>query len=129
MTTPVTPDEPLTRFVMQRSHIRPSDNTVKGDAFVPHPYEDLSVNRNAGLTEAEIWSTGENVASQSGKTLYGRGDNQASCYVEQELQVLPDPIPDNQNHAIVVGWPPEKAKQKIIALQIAAQSSFIPNQN
>ena len=124
----VLPDETLARFILQSCHIRKGDNTVKPEAFVPHPYQDLSVTRHLGLTQAEIWTVGEDVARQTGKNLHGCADNQASSYLDQALQVLPDPTPSNPNHANVVGWPQEKAMQKIIALEIAARSSFIPAQ-
>lgn len=126
--TSVPPDETLARFILQSSHIRKGDNTVRPEAFIPHPYEDLSVTRHLGLSQTEIWTVGEDVARQTGKKLHGRADNQASCYLDQALQVLPDPTPNNPNHANVVGWPPEKAMQKIIALEIAARSSFKPAQ-
>lgn len=38
--------ETLSRFVVSSRHIRNSNETVKADAFVPHPYEELSVNRD-----------------------------------------------------------------------------------
>jgi len=38
--------ETLTRFVVSSRHIRNSNETVKADAFVPHPHEELSVNRD-----------------------------------------------------------------------------------
>lgn len=124
----VTPNETLARFILQSNYIRTSDNTVSPNAFVPHPRADLSVTRHLGLTQTEIWTAGEDVASQTGKNLHGRADNQTSSYLDQALQVLPAPTPSNPNHANVVGWPQEKAMQKIIALEIAARSSFIPVQ-
>lgn len=42
----VGPDEALARFVLHGSHIRRSNQTVKPDAFIPHPYRDLSVTRH-----------------------------------------------------------------------------------
>lgn len=121
-------EETLARFILQSSHIRRGDNTVRPEAFIPHPYEDLSVTPHLGLSQTDIWTVGEDVAHQTGKNLHGRADNQAGSYLDQALQVLPDPTPSNPNHANVVGWPPEKAMQKIIALEIAARSSFMPAQ-
>ncbi len=53
----------------------------------------------------------------------------AHVYLERRLQIQPDPVLDNPQHAIVIGWPLEKEKQKIIALEIAARSKFLPVQN
>lgn len=122
---PVTPDEQLARYILQSSHIR-QDHTLRADPFIPHPYPDLSVTRHLNLTEPEIWFVGEEVALQTGKTLKGRGDTKAQIYLEQKLRILADPVPGNSNHANVTNWPPDKPSQKMLALEIAAQSTFIP---
>lgn len=51
----VADDETLARYILQRSHIRGSDHPVKPDAFIPHPYTDLSVTRHLMATESELW--------------------------------------------------------------------------
>ena len=76
---PVTADEQLARFLLQRSHLR-QDGTVKQDAFIPHPWPELSVTRHLQLTEKELWSIGQNVARQTAKTLYGRADVRGSDF-------------------------------------------------
>lgn len=121
----VSPDENLARFILQGSHIRKIDNTVKPEAFVPHPYADLSVTRHLSLTPAEVWSVGEDISRQTGKSLHGRADTQANTYINQTLNVLPDPVPNNSNHAIVLGWPTDKPLQKMIAMEIAAKSVLV----
>ena len=122
---PVTPDEQLARYILQNSHIR-QDHTLRADLFIPHPYPDLSVTRHLTLTAPEIWFAGEEVALQTGKTLKGRGDTKAQIYLGQKLRILADPVPGNPNHANVINWPADKPSQKILALEIAAQSTFIP---
>lgn len=116
---PVTADEQLARFILQRSHLR-QDGTVKQDAFIPHPWPDLSVTRHFQLTEKELWSIGENVARQTAKTLYGRADVRASDFHRHRLRIIAARVEGNPNHANVTGWPTEKPAQKIIAQQIAA---------
>lgn len=125
----IAPEECLSRYILQSNHIRKVDNTLKQDAFIPHPREDLSVTRHLNLGQEAIWAIGADVARQTGKKLYGRADNHAATYVEQKLSVLPAPIPGNHNHANVTGWPADKPSQKMIALEIAARSQFVPNQN
>jgi hypothetical protein len=101
--------------------------------FVPHPHEELSVTRDRDATEDEVWNAGFEVArqrSESGPrtfTLHGRGDALAATYHDQNLQTLPDPVPGNPNHVNVTGWPKDdKAKQKLIALEIAKVAKFVP---
>jgi len=123
----VAPEELLSRFILQSNHIRKADSTVKPDALIPHPREELSVTRHLNLDQQALWSIGDDVAQQREKHLYGRAVNQASAYMDHKLKVLPLPVVGNPNHANVTGWP-EKESQKIIALEIAAKSEFIPRQ-
>ena len=54
----VAAEELLARYVLQGSHVRNSNQTVKPDAFIPHPYSDLSVTRHLQATADEIWAAG-----------------------------------------------------------------------
>ena len=121
----VASEESLARFILQSGHIRTSSRTLKPDAFMPHPHNELSVTRHLHATADEIWSVGADIASATGKTLYGRGDIRASVCLDQQLRVNADPVPDNPNHTIVVDWPADKPAQKIIAQEIAATAIFV----
>ena len=123
----VAADEALARYLMHSSHIRRSNQTVKPDAFMPHPHRALSVTRHLAATEAELWSFGEQVAAATGKTLYGRGDIRVAVCLAQKLAVDAAPTETNPNHADVSGWPADKPAQKIIALEIAAAAVFVAN--
>jgi hypothetical protein len=119
---PVSDDEVLARFITQRNHIR-GDHSVKPNAFIPHPWPNLSVTRHLGLTEQELWEIGQDVADARPATLYGRADVQAVTITSQSLTIVPTPTP--RNHANVTGWPPDKPSQKIIAQEIAAVATFV----
>ena len=119
LSKPVTYDEQLARFILQRSHLR-QDGSVKQDAFVPYPWPDLSVTRHLQLTDKELWGIGHDVARQTTKTLHGRADVRAGDFQQQRLRVITAPVEGNPNHANVTDWPAEKPAQKIIAQQIAA---------
>ena len=121
----VTNAELLARYVTTSRHFRSSDNTVKQDLFMPHPYIELSVTRHLDATEPEIWEVGfDVVATQIDRKLYGRTDIQAcDCNIDS-LQVTAKPIlPKNPNHADIEGWPSAKQEQKVIALKLAASAS------
>lgn len=120
--------EVLARYVLQSSHVRRSNQSVKPDAFVPHPHKDLSVTRHLRATEDELWSVGQAIAVARGITLYGRGDISASHCMAQRLSVKAAPIEKNPNHANVSDWPADKASQKMIAQELAATASFVPAQ-
>lgn len=111
-------DERLARYILYRRHIR-RDDSVRPEAFMPHPHVDLSVTRHLGLNESQIWKIGQRVADQRGKPLFGRADVVSMGFTQHRLKVVGDPIPDNPNHANVSNWPSEKSQQKILALEIA----------
>jgi hypothetical protein len=120
----VSPDEALARYVLYSKYVR-QDKTLKPDAFVPHPYRELSVTRHAMASETELWRLGEEVAASQARSLYGRGDFGVAVCVDQNLAVRAAPVPGNPNHAHVEDWPVEKPRQKLIAQQVAAASRFL----
>jgi hypothetical protein len=122
---PVETGERLSRYILQKSHVR-QDNTLRADPFIPHPHADLSVTRHLELDAKAIWDNGEDVARQTGKALHGRAENLAGAYQGQSLSVVAAPVAGNRNHANVIGWPADKPAQKIIALEIAARSQYVP---
>jgi hypothetical protein len=118
---PVAETELLARYVTQSGQFRSSDQTVKPDLFIPHPYKELSVTRHLQATESEIWAVGQAVAAT--RTLYGRADIRAGDCTIASLQVVAKPLANNPNHADIEGWPLQKQDQKAIALQLAASAS------
>ena len=128
----VEPDERLARFVFSSRYIRRGDNTIKPDAFVPHPHNELSVTRHRDATESELWNAGRAVAEIRRRKLYGRGDVDAGAFLERGLGLCADPVighailPDNPNHANVTGWPKDdRGRQRLLALEIAAQAKLV----
>jgi hypothetical protein len=121
----VTQDELLARFIYQSSHIRPSNGTVKPNAFLPPANLLCSVTRHLEASEAELWSVGQHLAQQREATLHARADFQTEVCVRQGLRVLKAPVQGNPNHANMSGWPADKAAQKIIAQELAAAASLV----
>ena len=122
----VSDSEVLARFILYKRYIR-NDGTLKPDAYIPHPYPDLSVTRHIGLVEGTIWAIGEEIATQQSKSLYGRGDVSASTFRSLRLRVEAAPVPRNPNHANVTGWPHDKPAQKMRAQEISAAATFVSN--
>ncbi|MGH8728206.1 MAG: hypothetical protein ACREV9_08630 [Burkholderiales bacterium] len=125
---PIASNEQLARFILFSKWIRSSEpvKTVKPDAFIPHPYPDLSVTRHKNLSEQKLWRIGQDIASARPATLYGRADIRAAEVRRQSLHVEPQPVANNPNHASVIGWPADKPAQKIIAQELAAKANFVP---
>ena len=121
---PVGDDEVLARFVLRKDWVR-NDQTLRPEAFIPHPHKDLSVTRHLARPDTEIWENGKSVAANRVMTLHGRADFAALAAIGQNLRVDADSQPENPHHALVLGWPPEKAVQKIKALALAAAARFV----
>jgi hypothetical protein len=121
----VAAEEILARYILQSSHVRRSNSTVKPDAFIPPANLLLSVTRHLQATENELWSIGDDVAHQTGRTLYGRADLRAELFAKQFLVVGKAPVLGNPNHANVSNWPADKAAQKIIAQELAAAAALV----
>ena len=102
----------LARFILFSKWIRTSDRSIRPDAFIPHPWPNLSVTRHIDLSEADLWQIGQAVADLRPANLLGRADFQAGLAHTQKLRAEADPIVGNPNHAIVSGWPPDKPTQK-----------------
>jgi hypothetical protein len=124
---PVSDDEELARYIFSSSHVRRADKSLKPDAFMPPMNLELSVTRHLATNEVELWGIGETVALASSRTLRGRADIDTKACLGQKLSVQAAPIiPQNPNHAHIVGWPADKPARKIVALEIAAKAKFIP---
>lgn len=124
MLGPVSVSETLSRFVLKKDWFRSSDNSVKFAAFLPNPKNgETSVFRITGISDKEIWHIGDReVAKDPNRPILGRADISASNVVEKGLEILPREPPER--HANIVGWPGEKSKQKLIALELAAEAHF-----
>ena len=124
--SPVANDEVVSRAVVFSGWFAQKNGAyyVKQDAFVPFPKVKLSVIRNVGLKEDEIWGFSKKVAEQRVRTLYGRADVKAESFFTEGLSVDAAPLEGSPNHADVINWPAEKEDQKYLALQIASTAKF-----
>ncbi len=117
-------EELLARFIVFSRWIR-SNQTVKPDAFMPPSTLDLSVTRHKDLSIQTLWQIGQQVADARPATLYGRADLTATEVRRQKLEVEPRPVPENLNHASIIGWPADKPAQKSFAQELAAVARYV----
>jgi len=121
--TSLNPTDPLTRYILSKSHFSAEKGRVKPPAFMPWPSFKLSVFQIRDLAENRIWEMGESsVAKPTNRTLYGRGDITLSAVHKNGLRVDPDNNPTR--HADIVGWPEEKSEQKLLAMELAEDASL-----
>jgi len=124
--TPLSDDEMLARFVLKKEWIRKADNTLKQDAFIPPKDLQLSVTRHAGISAEQLIETGKAVAVETSLEYLGRADIKVGTVVKNALKAVAWPLPKNQNHAHVNGWPADKEARKTIAQELAAAAKFVP---
>lgn len=125
-------DELVARFVLLKRWIRSSDRSIRQDAFIPPSDKKFSVTRHKGISTEKLWRHGKAVAEKRTATekrdlrLLGRADVRVSDVRSQNIEAVPSPIwRENWNHAHLVGWPADKAKQKAIAQQLAALAQYV----
>jgi len=116
--------ELLSRFITSSRWIR-HNKTVKPDAFIPHPYPDLSVTRHKELTNEQLWQIGQEIADARPTMLHGRADITAKEVRQQKLEVEAKPVPENLNHGSITGWPVDKPAQKSFAQELAAVARYV----
>lgn len=117
-------DEQVTRYIFSRSHFRTSDNTVKYSAYLPAPNGETSVYRTSSISGDEVWDIGwEHVAKPRDRTLRARGDTVASVIVKTGLEIVPETTL-HPLHANIIGWPPERDLQKMLAVEIANETAL-----
>ena len=122
----VATDEPLARFLTHSYHYSHHKGEVKPAAFEPPPDLRLSVFRIDGLVIADVWRIGKEQVIEKMKVpakLHGFADIKASTIQDSNLSIESDNDPPR--HASVVGWPEEKQKRKLIAIELASRSQLV----
>ncbi len=119
----MSPDESITRFLVNRKDFSPDKNAIRPRAFLPNPQMQTSVFRTDDLSESDVVELGKQIAKQRGKTFYGRTALAAGVFYDADLDIQPDEPP--LHHANVVGWPAEKDEQIAIAQQLAARAPLM----
>ncbi len=120
----VSPSELLARFILQTGYYRPSNGTVKHNAFMPNKDGEVSVYRTTGLSSAKTYEIGKaHVANVLDKPLLGWADIVAEKVTEHDLRVEADPTP-HPRHANIVGWPDDKSEKKMIAVELASDAQL-----
>lgn len=119
----VAPEERLSRFLLDKRHIRSMNNTVRFNAFLPPTSGKLSVYRTSEQNDAEIWKIGHDfVGIPRQKEVIGRADLVAEAVISQGLSVEPETTP-HPLHADIVGWSQDTSLNKLTAIKLAAMAS------
>ena len=131
----VSPDEQVTRFLVESRWFSQKTNHVSAQAFKPRnpkPPETVfkaSVYRTDGCSAEEIWSIGEDYVTKKrsdGRKVLARAEISTETVLSESLNLTPAPTP-HPRHADITAWPdqPEKRLEKANQLALTAQL-FIP---
>ena len=133
-TSEVSPDERITRYILNRRHIKPEKGEIKVDAFMPTkpkpelPERQTSVYRTMNCKETEVWSIGDQYVAnpEINRFVLARGDLLAQVVYSQDLHIVPHPIP-HARYANIVNWPNEENNEhrRAKAVLLAQESKLI----
>jgi hypothetical protein len=88
---------------------------------MPNRNGETSVFRTSGITDGEIWNIGDReVSIKRNKPILGRADIRTNSVISKDLKVVPREPP--ARHANIIGWPDERSKQRLVAIELAAES-------
>lgn len=118
---PVSPEEPLARFLYSSGWCSRQKDMVKQAAFIPDRKKRLSVYRSDGMTKTELWNIGDRNPNE--RNLHGVGIVAVSEVGMVGLGL--DPNDDHPRHADITGWPEDKEEQKILALQLSSSAKLV----
>jgi len=118
------PAELIGRHITQKSYFRPSDGTVKHNAFMPNKNGETSVYRINGLTNQEIWAIGDRfVGAVIGKPILGHAEILADSILSKNLSIISKPKP-HPLHADIMNWPESPSEKKSLAQKLAAGANL-----
>jgi len=124
----VAENEPLARFIRQKSQYKPSTLQVRGVLFMPpRDATELSVSRVGALSDPAIEELGRSVVLQAGNSLKGWciliADKVRSI---RKFGVVSDE-PDDHHfyHAHITGFPVEKSELMEAADDLAEAASLV----
>ena len=114
------PQEPLSRFIFDRSKI--SASRVKYSALLPRETsEEVSAYRISTLDDPAIGSLAkEYVEPGYGRATVGRGDFSVDSVHNAGLSA--DSAEPPPRHASIVGWPTDSAERKLSAMRLAERA-------
>ena len=113
---------PIARFA-NLQHVRPSNNSLQHNLFLPPKSLKLSVFNISELQSDQIWELGDMYVAPSRGTVIGRADLTGNQIAEKGLKIEEASPPPR--HMDIIGWPEEKEKRLTIAKSLTLQSIFI----
>jgi hypothetical protein len=125
---PIDPRERLSRFVLNKDHIKPARRVVTYRAFFFKIGTELSVSRTDGMNEDDVWAySDEHVATPARPSVFGRADfNVEQMRAREELTALSvEPTEPPVRHAAIRQWPVDEEQRRSVAQVLAALATCV----
>jgi hypothetical protein len=99
-------EEIVARYVLFERRKKPcrADGTVKRYVFTPPKNGRCSVTRHTDYSTQDIWRVGHIVAAKRLKSLIGRADVSVENIRKIGLDISPEQLDYDNNHANIIGW-------------------------
>lgn len=136
--TPLHSDEPIARYVVNSRKVSTQQKKLKAEAFIPHPYKEMSVFRTKDLDHEKTRLIGQSEFADKlpePKRLLAWGVFQKSTLDHERVGLAIAAREPNDTshprHRDVVGWPSAddskiaKAKQKEVALELSERTTLV----
>ncbi len=121
-------NEQTTRYIFDENYFNEFKRVVKYAAFMPSKKTgDISIYRISKCREWKIWAIGKCFVERlrpDNVVLRARANLPARHFVGQRLTVIPKRRP-HARHAVVTGWPEEKAAQRVKAIELAQDAILV----
>jgi len=122
--------EPISRFLISKRWFAKTTGRVKFAAYLPNKNGETSVYRFFGIkNEKEIWNIGEKHVREPREkkggscTIHGRSQVNSNVILENNLSILPQPLP-HPRHADINNWPEDKPQRQMKATELANSSTL-----
>lgn len=117
--------EEITRYITQKAYFRPSNNTVKHNAFMPPKSNQLSIYRTTGVEPKDVWVIGDQyVAALLHQDLIAKAVLNSRIIYDCGLAIEDDPIP-HERRANIIGWQTASTETRLIAMKLAAAATLV----
>jgi hypothetical protein len=115
--------EEIARFLFSDKLFAASGSRVKHHAFSPSRGE-TSVFRTIELNSADVWQLGKIAGASRRQSPRARADILTAKVRTARLDVVAAPSV-HVRHANITGWPDEKERQRLMAMELAGASRLV----
>jgi hypothetical protein len=116
-------NETIARFIFSSGHFAKETKRIKYGAYLPAKNGEASVYRVTNLHWDDIWKIGKKYVETDQRKIRACAETTANEITRHSLNILPE-TKRHYRHANIIAWPQEKHEIKMLAIEIANNSSL-----